>query len=174
MSIILETEISPISEIYKKNINQLNFKDVCSLIFYATHNMAEKNSSWKIFYQEFQQEIILQNKNKCPNLTAITNNYSRRIEVYCDKGFITSKNFLTLLLRLVYIENRKKPEKIYAYHKVLDYLTTIDNFDSISKLSIDELFQLLRKYLEYYLKVYNDEFMFEYQLALCIMNELDI
>lgn len=173
MSIYLEEEICSLSDIYKKNIKQLSFKDVISLVFHACQKMIGANEMWQNYYHEFTEELALQNKYKCPDLTTISNNYNKRIEVFCNKGFITSNNLLTLLLRLIYIENRKK--SIYYtnnYFKVLDYTLYMNKYENIEKLSIHDVFSILKPYMEYYIRIYSDEFMFEYQLALSIINQL--
>lgn len=175
MSIILENEIVPFTELHTKNIKQMSFKDIISLIFYACEKISGSCDPWNNYYQEFQNDLILQNKLKCPKFRPITNDFSKRVEIFCDKGFIVSNNFLTILLRMLYVENRKKGiTGTYHYHKVLDHIiiprTSVEN---IKKLSVYDLFELLKPYVSYYMKIYNDESMFEYQMANVILNQLN-
>ena len=174
MSIILENEIFPLLQLYNKTLKEMTFKDIISLIFHAFQKLSMTNDEWNKYYKEFQLELFLQNEKKCPHLITTTNDFNKRVEMYCDKGFIPSNNFLIMLLRLLYIENRKKNIiGTSGYHKILDHnITPAIHVDSIKKISIEQLFDLLKPYLSYYMKIYNDELMFEYQMANAIMAQL--
>ena len=119
-------QITNYDKIINKSINYLTFKDVISLIFYACDAMSKHMEDpdfkmWSEFYKRFESKIEKQNKLKWPLLSIIRNDYDKRIDIFSTREYIKTKNLLMLLLRLLHIENYKRPYvyKTYQYHKIL-------------------------------------------------------
>jgi hypothetical protein len=180
-SVIFSDQTISLEKIIDKNIDNLTFKEIISLVFYAVSTVANDitepdHSAWKNIYEEFEKELHEQNKHKWPNMSIIKNDYSKRIDIFSTGAtFITSKNFLMLLFRLLYVENYKRPYiyKSYKYHKMLSHKMKISNNTSVKKLSMIELFKYLKTCLNYYIKIYNDDMNFEYQLCKSILCHLE-
>ena len=193
-SITYNEQIIPLAKIINKNINNLTFKEIISLIFHAVGIVANDKSdpelatlkrgaeylndsqlTWKNIYDEFQKELEMQNKYKWPVMTIIKNDYSKRMDIFSNDEFIVSQNFLTLLLRILVVENYKRPYiyKSYNYHKILGHKLKISESHSIQKISLTDLFTYLKICLKYYIRIYNNDKYFEYQLAKAILNQMD-
>lgn len=181
-TITLDEQLTKFDKISNNNINSITFKDIISMIFYAiqnmTHNFNPDEKKWNSFYQDFINDLEKQNKNKWPKLTIIRNDYQKRMDIMSsvsEHSYIKSNNFLVLLLRLLYIENYKRiyTFKWYKYHKILGYNIVIDRVKEIQKLTIADLFDLLKIGLKYYLKIYDNELQFEYQLATSILEQIE-
>ncbi|XWV26593.1 hypothetical protein QJ857_gp0474 [Tupanvirus soda lake] len=180
-SIILNEQITPLEKIINKNINNLTFKEIISLVFHAASILSNDNldtisQGWTDIYTEFEKELEKQNKSKWPQMSITKNDYNRRIDIFSTGGsFISSKNIFMLMLRLLYVENYKRPYvyKSYNYHKVLGYKPkTIDNV-CVKKLSLAELFEHFKICMKHYMRVYSDEKHFEYQLGKTINKILE-
>ncbi|XWV25332.1 hypothetical protein QJ856_gp0438 [Tupanvirus deep ocean] len=172
-SITLNEQITPLEKIINKSINNLTFKEIISLVFHAASilsndNMDTISQGWKDIYADFEKELEKQNKIKWPHMSITKNDYNRRMDIFSTGGsFISSKNIFMLMLRLLYVENYKRPYvyKSYNYHKILSYKPKITHDVCVKKLSISELFEHLKLCMKHYLKVYNDDKHFEYQLG---------
>ena len=193
-SITYNEQIIPLAKIINKNINNLTFKEIISLIFHAvgivandksepepvilkqnSNNPIDNQPTWKNIYDEFQKELEMQNKYKWPVMTIIKNDYSKRMDIFSNDEFIVSHNFLTLLLRVLVVENYKRPYiyKSYNYHKILSHKLKISESHSIQKISMTDLFAYLKICLKYYIRIYNNEKYFEHQLGKAILNQMD-
>jgi len=181
MSIInISEQIIPMEKIINKNINDLTFKEIISLVFHAMQFVIKDESMndqdvWKNIYTEFERELIEQNKKKWPYMTITKNDYAKRIDIYSiDASFISSNNIFMLLLRLLYIENYKRPYvyKSYKYHKILGYKIKADSNDSVTKLSLNDIFDFLHSCMKYYIKIYNDGKHSEFELGKKIIGQL--
>lgn len=180
-TVFLEDQIIPLNKIINKNSKNITFKETISLIYHAAALMSNNNEhpdkeNWEKLYNEYKTELEKQNRIKWPHIEFIKNDYDKRMDILIVKSsFIYSKNIFMLLLRLLYIENYKRPYiyKTYEYHKILGH--KVDDYpDIIAKnMSINDLFGLLKQHLIFYKKIYNDDMHFEYQLANIILNQIN-
>lgn len=189
ITISLNDQITNLEKILPKTVENLTFKDVMSLIFHATIFMTRASNTessdtdtdtdtstenWIKFYDEFKNDFAKQNDEKWPKLFIIKNNYYKRIDINTSSSFTKSKNLLMLLLRLLYVENYKRTYvfKSYKYHKILSHKIPIKNITEIKKISLSDLFDSLKTYINYYLKIYNDNTHYEYILGKSIISQL--
>lgn len=170
---ILEENMASQEKIFDKTINNLTLKETISMIIFAAKMLANnsnfaENEIWKDYYQEFEKNMEDQIKKKWPRLTITRNNYNKRIDISStDTSYIVSDNLLTLLVRVLFIENykRKYIYKSYNYHNVLGHKLSNSLNKSTTQISLEELFNLLRDQMTYYLQIYNDVNHFENCLA---------
>lgn len=179
-TIHLNDQIVPLEKIVDKNINDVSFREIISLIFYAAISISKNKSNpdqieWKEIYNNFENELVEQNKQKWPQILISKNDYNKRIDVISAYSpFIETKNIFMLLLRLLYIENYKRPYifKSYNYHKILGCKMRNKTDIIIKNLSVMDLFGILKQHLNRYMKIYNDENNFEYLLCGAIMKQI--
>ena len=175
MKIFLEN-IVPLDKIKQKLIKDITFKETISLIYHAAQKLIdnqdyEDGQKWKDLFNEFHSELVEQDKRSWPKLIIIKNDYSMRIDIfYTGQSYISSNNFLMQLFRLLYVENYKRTYiyKSFNYHNILGHKLSNQSNNSnlpIQKISLEELFILLKEQLKYYLKIYNDNDNFEHALA---------
>lgn len=172
--------IIPLDNIVNKNINNVTFNEIISLIFHAilitsTDKTESDNIIWNEIYTQFEKELIEQNNKKWPYMTIIKNDYGKRVDIFStDTSFIGSNNILMLLMRLLYIEKYKRSYvyKSYKYHKILGYKMETVRDIPIRNVSLIELFKFLHMYMEYYIKIYNDNEYIEFELGKKIINQL--
>jgi hypothetical protein len=182
----VKINIPNFENVINKKINQLKFIDIIVLLIYAfeknCHDFVNPNSSdMQTYYIEFVDNMKHQNISGWPELLVKCNDYKKRFEIYCTTPFIKSQNVLTLLIRLIYIENFKKTwkQKNYDYHKILDSInihvhSEHNEMNMCAKnLSFNELFTILEEHMIHYNKIYFDEFLFEYQLGSYILKHLN-
>lgn len=166
-----------LDKIIKKSIKNINFKETISLIFHAAQKLSNdssffENQKWKNLYEEFSSELDEQNHRKWPKLIIVKNDYNKRIDIFSTgTSYIESNNFFTLLFRLLLLENYKRTYiyKSYKYHNILGHKLSDQPDKIVQKIKLDELFDILKKQLKYYLKIYNDADHFENNLASKIM-----
>ena len=165
-----------------RNINSLCFKEIMSMIFHASKNIYDKkietpdNTKWSEFYQEFEDNLEAQNKLGWSKLNYITNGVRRRVEIFSPASFIRTKNLLTLILRLVYIENFKL-EKINqtgtsGFHEILTYKIDIPDKYLVREVSLARLFDIFKLYMNYYTRIYQNGLMYEYILGKTIIDQI--
>lgn len=141
-----------------------NFKGIVSLVFHAASRLVN-DADWKGLYDEFEEELERQNIYGWPKVSVNRNSYRKILTVLLLKPFMKSNNVLILLLRLLYIENYKANQNCYCQN-VLEYIIApVD----VTNLSLENLFDLLKKYVIYYVKVYQEESYYEYQLGNAIL-----
>src|SRR5271154_4704567 len=176
----LDDQLASFDKIISKTSDSVTFKDIISLIFYAVSTLAKNSTNpdsttWANFYYEFEHELTLQNQNKWPKLSIIKNDYEKHLDIMLSSPFIKSTNLLMLLLRLLYIENyeRKYIFKTYNYPEILNHRVQVPMQTEISKLSLSDLFDLLKHGIQHYHKIYRSQETFEYQLAKAIYTQLD-
>lgn len=180
MNIIkLKDQLIPIEVIIDKNINSITFKETISLVFHSAYHVAENifeedNTKWKDFCVEFEKQLKRQNEKSWPYLRILKNDKNRRIDIILTgTPLISTTNFFVLLLRLLYIENYKKMFTSMYYHQILDYKQRTSNNMTIKHISLADIYKHLKKNLEYYIQVYNDEKYYENQLARSLLKQLD-
>lgn len=163
--IALSDYLIDLDKILSKKINRINFQDIISLIFHAIEKIGHDFPEWKILYIQFQKEFDKQNELKWPRLSVNRNDYSKRMDIFCHDVYIVSNNLLTLLLRLLYMENYKRGYTLrsYHYHKILGKTFPLEK--RVEEYSLWQLFELLDKCLTYYLEIYDDESRIENRLA---------
>lgn len=169
-----------LDKIIGKNISNTSFKEIISLMFYASLVMSNStedpdSTKWKEIYSEFEKQLEEQNQHGWPKMTIIKNNFGKRIDIFTlNEPFMESNNILTLFFRLLFIENYKRPYifKSYDYHKVMGYKIKSNNDNSVKNLSLEDLVNLLKKYMIYYISIYNNDMRMEYQLGKKIYNQL--
>lgn len=175
MSIELENQIYPLSSLTNIDINHMTFKDIISLIFHAAKLMSKTDNEWQKYYENFLEDLAKQNKAGWPILNVNRNDYSKRIDIFTHKTYITSDNLFMLILRLLSIENFKTVYRYdtYKYHPILTHVIISNTPESnIKKLSIDHLLNLFKSHIAYYMKIYNDADRIEYQLGKTILNSM--
>lgn len=173
--------IIPLDKIIDKNINNVTFKEIISLVFHATLIISNDTTEpdhdkWKQIYTQFEKELAIQNTKKWSYMTIIKNDYGKRIDIFStDTSFIPTDNIFMLLLRLLYIEKYKRPYvyKSYKYHKILGYKLEIEQNILVKNISLLELFEILHKYMKYYIKIYNDGKYIEFNLGKEIIDQLN-
>lgn len=174
--ITLESLIYPKEKIVDKSISEIDFKDVISLVFYGTIFAATEMNEieWKKILDEFNLQLEKQNKCGWPTMSINRNDFDKRMEIFVSNtSFVTTNNFLTLLFRLLLIENYKRPYifKSYNYHKILGHKNVpkkelfIGNNTLVKNLTLHDIFNLLDDFINYYLKIFGDDTTFEYRLA---------
>lgn len=163
----------------KSSDHSFTFKEICSLIFYAILNLSKKETEcepncWTIYYREFLNDLEKQNNIGWPQFTIRKNDYGKRIDLVLTDPYEKSNNLLTLLLRLLYVENYKRQYifEYMDYYKILGWKLET-NIQDIENLSLDRIFNLLKKCINHYNKVYNNDKSFEYQLAKAILRQID-
>ncbi|BCS82976.1 hypothetical protein QLL95_gp1147 [Cotonvirus japonicus] len=164
--------IIPLNEIINKTIRDINFQEVISLIFHASFNMTCNVShpdfnDWNKFYTEFVKDFERQNLSRWPIMTIIDNEYYKRTDVIAiENTFVSSNNILTLLYRLMYIENYKITAGFNNYklleHKLHSKFLSKKN---VNNISLHKLFKTLKLYVDYYSRKYTNTNNLEYSLA---------
>lgn len=160
----LDNQIISLDKILPKYIKDLTFKEVISLIFHSVLGMSKdannpQQKNWQLLYEEFETENERQNNYKWPKLTIIKNDQNKRIDVSSiNKLYIKSDNFFTHLFRLLCVENYKRTYnyKSYGYHKILNHTLKSNNDKLIKHITLDEIFSLFERFMEYYLCIYNN------------------
>jgi hypothetical protein len=167
----LRDQIIDLDKILSIESNELTIKDIISLIFHTVIQMASDNV-WKKYYHEFESELAKQNELEWPKFSIMKNDYDKRFDIILFKSFLKSNHLLMLLLRLLYVENYKSAKRSpdNYYHDILLHKMTVKN--QIQKLSLTDLFELLKKCVDQYIKVYNHEGYFEYQLGDTILCQI--
>lgn len=171
--IILEDQITSFEKITSKDIHFLSFKDIISLFFHAA--LKVNNSDWRQYYASFQNDLKEQNMVDFPKIYIGRNDYYKRMEVtVLSDDFIDSDNMFTYLLRLLYIENYKRPYiySTYEYHKILNHIIVDTIVQPIEKLSMHNILVALKKYIEYYVSIYHSSSKIENILGKKILSEL--
>ena len=175
--VLWEEQIIGLDKLLNKTDRYLSFKEICSLIFHASKKMAANvtNVEWHIFYQEFLADYDKQNKTQWPQLSILRNDYYKRIEIISVEPFIKSENLLMLLLRLLYVENYKRPYiyEYMEYHKILGWKLDT-GLTELADYTVGKLFDLLKKCMVHYNKIYDNDRHFEYQLAKAIIRQVDM
>lgn len=183
--IILSEQLTDYGLIKSKKINQLTFKDVISLNFHAFELLSgttkNPNFNYEEYYNDFLDEIELQNKKGWPQLLIKKNDYHKRVDACCLEPYINSKNYLMMLLRMMSIENYKRMyvKKSYDYPKVLGHKLFEENSindpngDCILQMALSELFVLTEHCIKYYLKIYHDHSTIEHKIGLSLLKYLE-
>jgi hypothetical protein len=183
--IILSEQLTDYELIKTKKINQLTFKDIVSLNFYAFELLSKTtknhNFNYKEYYNDFLDEVDLQNKKGWPQLLINKNDYRKRVDACCVEPYINSKNYLMMLLRMMSIENYKRMyvKKSYDYPKVLGHKFSEENiinnsdYDCILQMTLSDLFVLTEFCIKYYLKIYHDQSTIEHKIGLSLLKYLD-
>ena len=160
----IDNHVIPLDKIIIKPIKDMTFKDIISLVFHSIIIMSKDPNNpfqekWKLLYDEFENELEIQNELKWPKITIIKNENCKRIDVLSiSKLYINSDNILTHLFRLLCVENYKRAYiyESYNYHKILNCkLNMGDNERIIKNISLNEIFTLFEIYMEYYMNIYN-------------------
>ena len=165
------------NEILNLTTSNLKFVDVIVLVLCAFENTLDNNLI--IYFREFNTDITNQFEIKWPELIVNINDYKKRSDIFCIEPFIRTQNILTLLIRLLYIENVKKTRRNpnMTHHQVIDKnIGTIDPMMIDKKLSMVtfiELLQLLELCIKYYMTVYYDEFLLEHKIGFSIIKYLN-
>ena len=164
------------------NINTINFKDVISLFFYAVENISSPNNNInnpeqkKLFieyFKIFENNIKYQNSVGLPKLSYITNDKKKRLEIFSPSLYHPTQNILVLLLRLLHIEEFKEKQNIQGkYEKVLSHKINIIDSYNCADVSIIRLFEILKDYMNYYIKIYDNGMMYENKLGVIVLSQM--
>lgn len=157
-------DIVPLYLLTDKKIIDIAFEEIIGLIFHANFNLAcdrtyKKYAYWDFLYKNFVKDIEKQNLAGWPIMTVNKNDYFNRIDIISiEKPFIDTDNILTLLHRLLYIENYKinagydNPVLKFKFIK----LSCLEDSNIVENVSLYDLFSLLEKYLAYYVSKYGN------------------
>ena len=181
---IINEQLYPLNKIIDRHTNDITFKDTISLIFHAVcfikNDTSEKDHAlWKKLYLEFEEQLSQQNLSRWEDIKiSLDYNYGY-VHVIPDSDVsISTKNILTLLFKLIYIENLKRSllykNKIFIKHKILWYNLNTNNYTYIKNISLTELFDLLKRYVEYYIGVYSNKSSIEHRLGKSILRQLNV
>jgi len=171
----LVDQINDFQTILSNNTKDITFLDTIGLVYHGVSRISASDDGWEKIYQEFLNDQNKQNKAGWPELIIIKNDFSKRIDVICSKSFIKSQNLLIILQRILFIEKYKLNYVYitYQYHPILLNKMGLGNITCIKKLSINDLFDLLKKCMTYYTKIYNDSDKIENILAKNILKQLN-
>lgn len=162
--------------VLSKNISVLNFHEIISLVFHAIENIKDRSecTEWNNLHKDFIELLDSENKRRWPKLNYMTNTYRKRLEVFFSSTFTSTNNVLLLLIRLLYIESFKNDNgtlQIECHQPLQHHIAIPDKYMS-TEVSIVRLFELLKMYLNYYIKIYHNEMMFEHLLGKAIINQI--
>lgn len=169
-----------LDKILEKKVKDITFKETISLIFHTVYLMPKSggpdSDKWESIYKEFQMQFSRQISDKWPQMV-IVKNYSHKCAyiILNEKKFIESKNLLTLLFRLLFIENHKliNIPCHYNFYKILSHEIGTNDDRIVKNLSLFEIFGLLRDQLKYYAKIYKNKTHMEYQLVNAIVEQIE-
>ncbi len=165
-------------------MKNLNFREVISLFYHASCSLSKNMSNddelsafWKKLLDDFLKDLEKQNKFGWPVITVNRNSYRKRIDVIdVETPFVVSNNILILLIRLIYIENYKRPyiNKSDNYHKILGMNLQHELIKSeyIENITLADIIDSLKLHLVEYMKIYSDDKKIEYQLSKNILAQL--
>ena len=161
------------------------FKECISLLFHAVERInsdsileSDPESSKVIqdIHERFTLELAYQNKMGWPQINIARNDFHKRLDIISINGnFIKSDNILTLLLRLLYIENYKRPYvyKTYAYHEITGHkISNLYSAPDLRELSLGAILYMLNEGIKHYVKVYHNKNNIEFQLGVAIYLQL--
>jgi len=177
---IFTENIVPFEKIINKQVQNITFKEIISLIFHAIKKIIDDKTcrewvEWAEYYDEFTKQLSEQEKKSWPKLVIIKNDYNKRIDIFSTgSSYVSSNNIFTLIFRLLCIENYKRGYiyKSYNYHKILGHKLNEGDDIIIQKASLETLFDLLKKHIKHYLKIYDDDDRIENLLAKKILDEI--
>lgn len=168
-----------LDRILEKQIKDITFKETISLIFHTVFTLSNTKTSdskyWNALYKEFQIQFNKQISEKWPQMVIIKNHTHKcAYTTFNGKSFIESKNLLTLLFRLLFIENHKfiNVPSHYNFYKILTHELGTKDERIIKNLSLFEIFQILKDQLKYYAKVYRNKMHIEYELVNIILKQI--
>ena len=189
LKIKLEEQLAHLDVIEKKPVCDFNFKDIVSLFMHAMKKIGESDNlhadEYKKYYHLFTDDINRQNYGGWPKIF-INRNNTKKIEINTVGNYIYSDNVLTLLLRIMYIENYKKNcfWKPHSTYKILDIIPERNDFffiinygeqySNLSDMSLYDLTKLLLSCLKHYIGVHSDNTRSEHQIASTIISLLDV
>jgi hypothetical protein len=162
-----------------KKINTMTLEETISLIFYAIEIVSKHDEKWNEYYANFQKDFKKQNQFGYPKLIFTRNDYRKRLDSIIIEPFIKSDNILLLLSQLIYIEKCKKNNalnNIYLFFERSDVLSRTINIEdqcNIDELSLTKLFSILEKYILFYIDLYDNKMLFEYNLSKKILSQLN-
>lgn len=177
---VTHDNIIVLDRILEKRVKDITFKETISLIFHTvfilSHDKTSNSKYWDALYKEFQIQFNKQISEKWPQMI-ITKNYTHKCAytILNEKSFIESNNLLTLLFRLLFIENHKfiNVPSHYNFYKILNHELETKDDRIVKNLSLFEIFQILQDQLKYYAKVYKNKMHIEYQLVNSILKQIE-
>jgi hypothetical protein len=179
MNPLPENLIVPLRELINKRTGELTVQDVLSMTFHSvqiisTQNLRDANL-WNELYIEHIGDIKKQSIAKWPKPMIRTNRlYTRRDLDTLSHSFHRSSNFLTLLMRLIYLEVIKNATD-WSNESI--NVLGIKPFDEsilepVRELTVARIFYLVRIALLKYVRVYNDSGTFENELGMTLLGIL--
>jgi hypothetical protein len=179
--IVLDNLLTSQESLLDRNLNSLNFREIICMIFHATKNIYEKrvdthDKKWSDFYNEFLINLEAQNKIGWAKLVYITNQIRRRLEIFSPSSFVPSKNLLVQILRLLYIEDFKMQNlpliENKNFYEILTYKIDIPDKYTVRQVSLPRLFEILKLYVGYYIRIYENGLMYECVLGKAIFEQI--
>jgi len=195
-----EDQIINYDLIKDKMVSELTFKDIISLVFHAFKNLSNesinlaaitnhivstaqeevstKSIGFEDYYYDFLVDYQLQNQMGWPKLLINKNDHRRRLDACCLEPYVSSQNFLMLLLRMLSIENYKRTyiQKSYDYYKILGHKLDQNGATNklpVTKLSFSQLFILVESCIRYYIGIYHDSLNIEHQIGLTLLRYME-
>lgn len=169
----------PLRDMLGKTTGQLTVQDVLSLAFHTVQDLGKRafrgSSEWNELYTSHLDDLRKQTVAKWPKPMIRTNRlYTRRDLDTLSHSFLRTNNFLTLLLRLLYLEVIKNATNYTGESiNVLDIKPFDDSIlEPVKELTVARIFYLIRMALIKYVRVYNDAGTFENDLGMSILSAL--
>lgn len=159
-----------------KNINQLTMYDTISLVIHMVKRFADGSSDiagpMKNYYNEYVNQIKEQNNKGWPKIISLRNDTHKRIDGVIGKSHNNTNNLLVLLIKLIHLECEKETPRNGAIKKILDYNISDTKTESIKTMTVADLLDLLKRYMQYYVSIYCDQTRFENVLGNKIINQI--
>lgn len=169
----------PLVDLTKKTTGQLTVQDVLSLAFHTVHDLGKRTFKgaleWNDLHSSHIDDLKKQAIANWPKPMIRTNRlYTRRDLDTLSHSFLRSNNFLTLLLRLLYLEVIKNATNYTGESiNVLEIRPFDDSIlEPVKDLTVARIFYLIRMALLKYLRVYNDSGTFENDLGMSLLSIL--
>jgi len=156
-----------IDKISEKDITEITFEDTIKLFLYMAFKMALISEEWNTYYVDFLAELEKQNTRRWPKLIFTRNYTNKRLDSLAPDTFIKTNNILLLLLQLLYVEKNKQIKSAFENIDVLNHCT--DSESSEDFLSTEQIFDFLDMHLRYYLSLYHNKMLCEYQISSLIL-----
>lgn len=183
---ITDNLVIPLQNIIYKKTGELTLQEALSAAFHATQAIGSSHTGlsekarftaqlWNDLYGEHVQELRNQTEQGWPKPNFRNNRIQLRRDLdTLSQSFLRSDNYLTLILRLLYLEVFKNASNFsFSCINVLDlHPYDENNTEIMGELTLARIFYLVRMALVKYLRVYNSQGTFENELGSAILTAL--
>lgn len=165
--------ITPLNQIQHKKRSQLTYRDVISLTIHAI-KQASMDPRFPLRYRyscllnESEKEMIEQTKIGWPQFEMVMDITFIVYVVPVYGRFISTRNILTLLQMILYIENAKR--LLQGNQELLNRnIQNVKQDIHVPKLNLQMIFQDLYQVMHAYLQLLNNGYSYEPHLAATIL-----